>query len=66
MSRHWIRRRADWKETLGAGLLATGVAAATFYLTRVILARDPLPEPSRRRGPGSRDGRSESEGGSRG
>lgn len=48
MSRHWIRRPPRWKETLAAGLLATGVAAASFYLTRVLLAREPLPEPSRK------------------
>lgn len=46
MSRHWIRRPPRWKETLGAGLLATGVAAVSFYLTRMLLAREPLPEPS--------------------
>lgn len=46
MSRDWIRRCPGWKETLGAGLVSAGVAAATFYLVRIVLARDPLPEPS--------------------
>lgn len=46
MSRYWIRRPSRVKETLGAGLLAVGVATATFYFVRLMLARELLPEPS--------------------
>jgi hypothetical protein len=47
VSRHWIRRPPRWRETLGAGLLAAGVAGAVFWVTRTLLARELLPEPSR-------------------
>ncbi len=50
MSRFYIRREPGPRETLGAGLVAVGaalgVAAVSFYLTRILLSRDvlqPLP-----------------------
>ena len=44
MSGPWLRRSSSWRERLGAALVATGVAAATYYVTRTLLSRDPLPE----------------------
>lgn len=46
MSRMWIRRRPDTKESVLAGLVATGAAlvtaSATFYVVRLMLSREPL------------------------
>lgn len=42
MSRHYARRRAGWKENLGSAMVAAGVGAAVFYLTRLLLARESL------------------------
>ncbi|MGD8319862.1 MAG: hypothetical protein PVJ02_05395 [Gemmatimonadota bacterium] len=50
----WIRTRATVRDNVGAGLaafaLAAGVGAATFYLVRVLLAREPLDLPQSRHG----------------
>lgn len=43
MSREWIRRPSRLGETLGAALVAAGVAAASLYVARLLLSRDPLP-----------------------
>lgn len=46
MSVYYRRRSPGTRVNLGAGLLAlgaaTGVAAVTFYLVRLFLAREPL------------------------
>jgi hypothetical protein len=46
MSPYYRRRKPGLKENLEAGVLAAGlaagVAAVTFYLGRLFLARDPL------------------------
>lgn len=49
MTRHYRRRRPGTRETIKAAAVAAGaaagVAAVTFYLTRVFLSREPLPGP---------------------
>lgn len=40
----WRRTEPGWRETVGAALVAAGVASASFYLARLFLAREPLPE----------------------
>lgn len=40
MSPQWRRRAADLWETLGAAALGAGAGVATFYLVRILLARD--------------------------
>ena len=46
MSAPWIRRPPEGRETgaalVLAGIAAVGVGAGTFYLTRLLLAREPL------------------------
>ncbi len=46
MRSRWIRNRPDLREDLGAGIvaatLALGVGLATFYVTRLLMAREPL------------------------
>jgi hypothetical protein len=46
MSRYYRRTTPGLRENLGAGLvaigMAAGVAAASFYLVRLFLAREPL------------------------
>jgi len=46
MRRRWIRVRPERRENVGAlmaaGVVATGVGALTFYLTRLLLAREPV------------------------
>jgi hypothetical protein len=46
MSPYYRRRKPGLKENLEAGILAAGlaagVAAVTFYVGRLLLARDPL------------------------
>lgn len=46
MSTHWIRTPPDRRETatalLAAGIVAASVGVVTFYLTRTLLAREPL------------------------
>ncbi len=55
MNRYHRRRTPDLQDNLTAGLvaagLALGVAAASFYLVRLYLAREPL-EPLPSSGPG--------------
>ena len=46
MSPHFTRRSAGWRENVGAALVAGGVGAAVFYLTRLLLAREPLLPPT--------------------
>lgn len=50
----WIRTRPTVRDNVGAGLaafaLAASVGAATFYLVRVLLAREPLDLPESRQG----------------
>lgn len=52
--RRWIRVRPKGRESLGAslvaGVAAAGVGVATFYLTRLLLAREPLEGPPGPRG----------------
>ena len=47
MSARWIRvpsePRHDLTAALVAGTLAVGVGVATFYMVRLLLAREPLP-----------------------
>ena len=47
MSARWIRvpsePRHDLTAALVAGTLAVGVGVVTFYLVRLLLAREPLP-----------------------
>ncbi len=47
MSVYYRRRPPESRETLGAGLVAltaaAGVAAVTFYFTRLFLARESIP-----------------------
>lgn len=47
--RRWIRVRPDRGENLraalAAGALAAGVGVVSFYLTRLLLAREPLQGP---------------------
>lgn len=62
MSARWIRTPPDLRDdvaaALVAGALALGVGVATFWITRVFLARERLPEePPARPGPGSDDTR---------
>lgn len=49
MSALWIRRPPERQESiaslLAAGIAAVGVGAVTFYLTRILLARDSLGGP---------------------
>lgn len=49
MSRFYLRRTPGPRETVGAALVATGaalgVAAISFYLTRILLSRDVLEPP---------------------
>jgi len=46
MSAPWIRRPPEARDTAAAfvlaGVAAVGVGAVTFYLTRLLLAREPL------------------------
>lgn len=46
MRRRWIRLRPARKDTAAAALLAAtlglGVGAATFYVVRLLLAREPM------------------------
>jgi len=61
VSARWIRtppeRRDDVAAALLAGALALGVGAAAFWVTRLFLARDRLPEePAKRPLPGSGHG----------
>lgn len=51
MSAQWRRRTAELRETLGAAALGAGVGVATFYLVRILLARDEVPGSAR---PGER------------
>lgn len=48
MKRRWVRvtaSRADnMRSGLAAGMLAAGVGIATFYVVRLVLAREPLGE----------------------
>jgi hypothetical protein len=59
MSRYYRRTTPGPRENLGAGLvaagLAAGVAAASFYLVRLFLAREPL-DPASSAGPPSDSG----------
>ncbi len=49
MTRFYIRREPGPRETLGALAVALGVGAASFYLVRLLLARDGLEsEPPKR------------------
>jgi len=47
MSRFYIRKDPGPRETLGAGLVAAGaalgVAAVSFYLTRILRSREVIP-----------------------
>ena len=51
MSRYYRRTEPSSRDNLGAGVLAAGlaagVAAVSFYLTRLFLAREPLDPPKR-------------------
>jgi hypothetical protein len=55
--RRWVRTPAGGRENAGAalvaGAVAAGVGVVTFYLTRVLLAREPLDDPPAVRGDGS-------------
>ncbi len=42
MTRYYRRRRPGTRDTLTALAVAAGVAAGVFYLTRLLLAREPL------------------------
>jgi len=46
MKRRWLRLEPERKDTAAAALLATtlglGVGMVTFYLVRLLLAREPL------------------------
>ena len=61
MSVYYRRVKPGFRENLGAGLAAlgaaAGVAAGTFYLVRLFLAREPIEsrrrDPSRNEPPGS-------------
>jgi hypothetical protein len=60
VSARWIRvppeRRHDVTAALVAGALAVGVGATAFWLTRLFLAREPLPrEGAERTAPRSAD-----------
>jgi hypothetical protein len=60
LTRFYRRKQPGAKENLGAGLLAlglaTGVAAVSFYLVRLFLAREPLEELEDERLPGGSEG----------
>ena len=60
MTRFYRRKEPGPRETLGAGLLAlglaTGVAAVSFYFVRLFLAREPLEELEDERLPGGSEG----------
>lgn len=62
-ARRWVRLPPEPRDTLRAGLLAgavgAGVGLAAFYLTRLLLAREPLSGPPGVRNP---DGAVEREG----
>lgn len=38
----WVRRPAEWRESLGAAAVAAGVGGVVFWLVRTLLARDPV------------------------
>lgn len=40
--RTWVRRPAEWRETLGAAAVGAGVGGVVFWLVRTLLARDPV------------------------
>lgn len=46
MRRRWIRVRPERRDDVGAlvaaGVVAAGVGAVTFYLARLLLAREPV------------------------
>jgi hypothetical protein len=48
MRRRWVRRAPERKDDVGAlmaaGIVAAGVGAVTYYLARLIFARDPVNE----------------------
>ncbi len=64
MSRFFLRRTPGVEENLAAGIvaagLAAGVAALSFYLVRLYLAREPMePLPTRVAGPDTSTGTEE-------
>lgn len=57
MTRYHRRRRPGIRETVTAAALAAGVAAVTFYVTRLLISREPLgSEPEDRAGRASGEG----------
>lgn len=51
MTMFYRRRPPSWQETAASVLAAAGVAAVSFYVARVLLARDAVPaEPPVRAG----------------
>lgn len=47
MTRSWRRRRAGWRDNLGAALAGVGAGLAAFYLVRILLSRDEVTPPQR-------------------
>jgi hypothetical protein len=45
VSPYYMRTEAGWRENVTAAAVAFGVGAAVFYLTRILVSREPL-EPS--------------------